>query len=1602
MNARVWEAVQETVGLFKAVALAAVLTLSLLGAVSANEVNVDITPPTVTNVTSNVANDIYKTGAVIPVRVTFSEVVTYTPGSGVAQFQLETGTIDSQVAYTSGSGSTTLIFNYTVALGDSSPDLDYVSTGALTLIPSATIKDAAGNNAVLTLPAPGTVGSLGFNKFIEVDGIPPTVASVNRLTPVAQRTTAASVTWRVTFSEYVDAATVSASDFTLTDVSSSVTGESITSTTPTFGGSTTIDVTVNTGSGDGTLRLDVQSPATISDLAGNDYGSSFMTGQTYIIDRTAPTVTAVERYTPTDEYTNDAFVTWRVKFSETVNATTVGTADFVLVDVSSTITGESKTSTSPTTKSTDYIDVTVNTGTGDGTLQLNVLAAATIQDLTGNDYNSNYTSGQTYKIDKTAPFVTSITRNDPSEQYTHAAQVTWSVQCNELIDMDTVSISDFTLTDVSGTITGESITSVSPGETGDAPRYINVTANTGSGDGTLRLDVLPAAAFCDYAGNDCDSNFTIGMTYIIDYTPPTVLSVNRLVPTDQRTNDFEVTWRVTFNETIDASTLDAPDLTKTKTGSITGDTITEINPNDGPSATVDITLDTGSGNGTICIDILSAATIQDLSGNDYNSNFTSGQSYIIDKTPPTVTINQAAGQADPTNTSPVQFRVVFSEAVTTFGTGDVTLSGTAGATTAVVTDSGDHITYTVAVSGMTGIGTVIAQVQAGRAIDLAGNSNAASTSTDNQVTFDNVGPTVTINKASGQADPTNGSPIQFTVVFSEAVTGFETGDLALSGTAGATNAVVTDTGDHVTYTVDVSGMTGDGTVTAGVVAGAVTDALGNPSSVSTSADNTVIYDTVGPTVTIDQAEGQGDPTGGSQINFTTVFSEVVTDFDPADVTLTGGAHPTTAAIIDMGEHKTYKVEVTGMTSQGGVIAKLLAGVAHDAAGNPNAASTSTDNSVIYDSVAPTVTVNKATSQPDPAKAAPINFVVVFSEPVSDFTAEDVTLWSAASSATATVMGSGKIYSIAVTGTIEQGVVAATIGANAAHDAAGNGSLASTSTDNIVVYDSVGPTVEINQDPSQVDPTGSSPVNFRVHFGEPVSDFTANEVTLSGTACPTTAAITWFDAYTFTVAVSGMSHTGTVVATIPSGVAHDAAGNANRGSTSVDNTVTIILALENLSISPSGGSLGTSPITIATVYRDTAGYSDIKKAFLLINDSWSQANAVLLYYDRVANRVYLKNDANTSWGTGYAPGTAVTLENSQCFFYVAETSAADIGDLAVNWRVALKSPFDIKLLNGYMYMQNVGGVTRGWDLRGIYYGVKPLAVSITPNDEVLPIDEPIFLKSLYRDPNGYADIRKCYMLICENFSQANAMFLCYDRPANRLYLKNDANTSWGSGYALGADITLENSQCIVYVKDITPEIVGNDLTLMWVFRLKPSMTGKNLYSWMYVTDAASLYDGWKKMGTHFTPLAPVCVSVTPSTGDVQTETPLVFTTEYSDGNGYSDIGTCYLQMSVTSSQANAVFLLYDTKQDKLFLRNDANTSWGVGYAPGTNITLENSQCIVYVKDVLVAPNGTEGLLLDWKIALKASYAGQLLAQRMFCRDNENLNSGWKLKGYVRGQ
>jgi len=110
----------------------------------------DTTAPTVSSVAitsaTGIQNNLLNAGDVISVTATFSENV---PVTGTPQLTLVVGGTNRTATYTSGSGSTPLVFQYTIQAGET--DSDGISIGANTLaLNSGTIKDAAGNDATIT------------------------------------------------------------------------------------------------------------------------------------------------------------------------------------------------------------------------------------------------------------------------------------------------------------------------------------------------------------------------------------------------------------------------------------------------------------------------------------------------------------------------------------------------------------------------------------------------------------------------------------------------------------------------------------------------------------------------------------------------------------------------------------------------------------------------------------------------------------------------------------------------------------------------------------------------------------------------------------------------------------------------------------------------------------------------------------------------------------------------------------------------------------------------------------------------------------------------------------------------------------------------------------------------------------------------------------------------------------------------------------------------------------------------------------------------------------------------------------------------------------
>jgi hypothetical protein len=309
------------------------------------------------------------------------------------------------------------------------------------------------------------------------------------------------------------------------------------------------------------------------------------------------------------------------------------------------------------------------------------------------------------------------------------------------------------------------------------------------------------------------------------------------------------------------------------------------------------------------------ADLSGLNGNLVSSSTDNSVTYIIDTTPPTATINQAVGQVDPTPSNPINFTVVFSEAINpvTFTAADITLTGTGTATVGTPTTS-NNITWNVPVTA-TASGTIIASLSANKVTDVAGNNNTAATFTDRTVTYDNVPPTATINQAVGQGDPTAANPINFTVVFSEAInpTTFTASDIVLSGTGTATVGTPT-TSNNITWNIPVTG-TAIGTIIASLPASSITDLAGNSNAVAaTFTDRTVTYSNAGITTGPNGAGITILETGSGTISVvlnTQPASNVVLNVTSSDITA-ATVSPSTMTFTPANWNTPQNITVTGV------------------------------------------------------------------------------------------------------------------------------------------------------------------------------------------------------------------------------------------------------------------------------------------------------------------------------------------------------------------------------------------------------------------------------------------------------------------------------------------------------------------------------------------------------------------------------------------------------------------------------------------------------------------------------------------------------------------
>jgi predicted outer membrane repeat protein len=766
-----------------------------------------------------------------------------------------TGNINSDPLFVDADGADNIVGtpDDNLRLRPGSPAID---TGNNTDVPSSVTTDLDGSPRIVDGNGDGNaivdMGAYEYNL------IPPTLLSFTRHNPSNSPTNATKLVFRATFSKNVQ--NVDLTDFNI-NASPTTTAaiSAVTQITPSL-----YEITVSGGNlatYNGVISLDLAIGQNIIDPAGNTLSAvEPATDETYTVDTVSPTVTLTST---TPNPTNSSPIPVTVSFSEAVTG-------FTAADITVSNGTVSNFAGSGTTYTFDLIP------SGDGLVTVTIAAGAAT-DAAGNGNLAAAPFSRTY--DATRPSVVSITRADPNP--TNAASVRFTVTFSE--DVTGVDVNDFRLI-TTGSISGANITGVS----GSGSVY-SVTVNTGMYGGTIRLLIPDTAIITDLVGNMVSGLPYPGMQgYSVDKTAPWVLITSTVT---NPTNSPSIPVTVSFSEAVTGFT--AADIT---VGNGTVNNFT----GSGTTYTFNL-IPTGDGVVTVTI---AAGAATDAAGNGNLAAAPFSRTY--DATAPGV-VSITRADPNPTNAASVTFTVTFTEAVTGVGVADfaLTVTGISGASVTGVSGSG--AVYTVTVSTGTGDGTLRLDIPTAATItDLAGNNLSGLPYTGGQVyTVDKTAPGVTMT--SSAPNPTNSAPIPVTVTFSEPVTGFTAGDIAVSN-----GSVSNFAGGGASYTFDLI-PAANGPVTATIAANVAVDAVGNG---NTAASFSRTYDTTAPGVTaITRADP--NPTNAASVNFIVTFTEAVTGVGVADfaLTLTGGISGASVTGVS-GSGAVYTVTVSTGTGNG--------------------------------------------------------------------------------------------------------------------------------------------------------------------------------------------------------------------------------------------------------------------------------------------------------------------------------------------------------------------------------------------------------------------------------------------------------------------------------------------------------------------------------------------------------------------------------------------------------------------------------------------------------------------------------------------------------------
>lgn len=484
-----------------------------------------------TYVLDNTAPTVSISGPAGPVQGAFTATITFS--EAVAGFASNELTLtNATLGSFSGSGTT-----YTASIspsGEGTVSID-VAGGVAT--------DSVGN---------GNTAATQFS--VTADSTAPLVASIERQTPATSPTNANSVTWRILFAETV--VNVDTADFSVAGTTGTVTN--VTNSSGNFW-----DVTVSGGDMgglDGTITLNFAGGQNIEDAAGNALTITTPYGifqNTYVLDISAPFITAFARNTPASSTTNADTLVWDITFNEAV--TNVSADDFTILGT--TATGVLAGSGAAHTLTVSGGDLA---GLAGSLVRLNLAGGQNITDTAGNALpDAEPATDESWQVDNTAPVLSEVRRETPASETTDADTLVFRLVFNS--NMNGVAADDFT---VSGTTATAAITG---GSDGDAIYFVTLSGgNLATINGTVGLALSGSADATDTAGNTISQQAPDTVqTYTLanDAVPPRIASIVRQVPVSSPTSADSLTWRVTFDEAVQARTAAMFSVTGT-TGTI--------------------------------------------------------------------------------------------------------------------------------------------------------------------------------------------------------------------------------------------------------------------------------------------------------------------------------------------------------------------------------------------------------------------------------------------------------------------------------------------------------------------------------------------------------------------------------------------------------------------------------------------------------------------------------------------------------------------------------------------------------------------------------------------------------------------------------------------------------------------------------------------------------------------------------------------------------------------------------------------------------------------------------------------------------------------------